>query len=226
MDHSPHILIISYSLSGQTKNLLSALIAGLDSTGCHVHHERLQPVKPLRFPFGSVAKTVEMMLRTFMRQRLAIQPLTAQCDQEYDLVIIAGPTWSYQPSGPILAFLDRDGGRLLHHKAVIPLISCRGYWRMHLWGLKRLLKRHQAQPINAIIFSHPAKEPWRTLGVFFKLSGRYPEKMPLLKRHYHRYGHARKQLAKSEEFGRRIGAQLKAKQSLAHLDFHDPIALP
>lgn len=226
MPKPAHILIISYSLSGQTNGLLSSLTNGLSQSGCTVHNERLEPVQPLRFPFGSVAKTVEMMLRTFLRQRLAIVPLSADCDKEYDLIIIAGPTWSYNPSGPVLAFFDRDGRRLLRGKTVMPLISCRGYWRMHLWGLKRLITACQGLVAPAMIFSHPAKEPWRTLGVFFKLSGRHPEKMVLIGSHYQRYGHARQQQAKAEEFGQQIGRRLMADRPLADLDFHDPVALP
>ncbi|MBU0908606.1 MAG: hypothetical protein KJ717_03495 [Proteobacteria bacterium] len=45
------ILIICYSLSGQTSNLLARLTNGLESAGVTVTIERLRPVKPLRFPF-------------------------------------------------------------------------------------------------------------------------------------------------------------------------------
>lgn len=226
MKPPPTILIISYSLSGQTNGLLNSLINGLGNSSCHVHHERLQPQNPLRFPFGSVAKTVNMMLRTFFRQRFAIKPLSAACNKEYDLVILAGPTWSYNPSGPVLSFFDRDGRRLLRNQRVIPLISCRGYWRMHLWGLKRLLKKYGAEMANTIIFSHPTPEPWRTLGVFLKLSGKHPEKMALFSTHYLRYGHDKSQQERAEEFGRQLGRQLVAGHPLADLRFQDEINLP
>ncbi len=218
---SPTILVISYSLSGQTNGLLSSLMRGLEKSGCHIHHERLQTVAPIRFPFGSVAKTVAMMVRTFFRQRFAIEPLSALCAKPSDLIILAGPTWSYHPSGPMLAFLDRDGKRLLHNRPVLPLISCRGYWRMHLWGLKRLLSHCGAKVVNAIIFSHPTKEPWRTLGVFLKLSGKHPEKMRLISSHYHRYGHDKSQQIQAENFGISIGRHLAKGQNLADLTFHD-----
>jgi hypothetical protein len=210
MTDAPAILIISFSLSGQTHVLLQGLISGLETAPCVVHHERLQALTPIRFPFGSVAKTVGMMLRTFLRERFAIAPLSPACDRPYDLVILAGPTWSYNPSGPMLAFLDRDGRRLLAGQTVLPLISCRGYWRMHLWGLKRMLRRCGARPAEAMIFSHPAKEPWRTLGVFLKLSGRHPERMAFIGHYYHRYGHDRTQAAEAREYGRRLVEALAA----------------
>lgn len=226
MKPAPTILIISFSLSGQTHGLLTSIMSGLAESGCDVLLERLQPLTPMRFPFGSVPKTVGMMLRTFCRQRIAIKPLSASCAKAYDLIILAGPTWSYNPSGPMLSFFDRDGRRLLQGKTVIPLISCRGYWRMHLWGLKRLLTKCGAQVANAMIFSHPVKEPWRTLGVFLKLSGKHPEKMALLSGHYHRYGHDKAQLLKAEDFGKQIGSHLVAGHSLTDLTFQDQIALP
>lgn len=221
MKPPPTILIISFSLSGQTKGLLTNLICGLAGSGCQIQHERLQPLVPLRFPFGSMRKTVGMMIRTFCRQRIAIKPLSSACHRKYDLVILAGPTWSYNPSGPMLSFLDRDGRRLLQNKFVLPLISCRGYWRMHLWGLKRLLHKCGAHMANAMIFSHPAKEPWRTLGVFLKLSGKHPEKMALLAGHYLHYGHDRRQMAEAEQFGRQIGRSLQSGDALTDLRFQN-----
>ncbi|MBU0680654.1 MAG: hypothetical protein KKD73_04445 [Proteobacteria bacterium] len=217
MKPSPTILIISYSLSGQTNGLLHGLVSGLEDSQCHVHHERLQPLAPIRFPFGSVPKTVVMMLRTFLRQRFAIAPLSTACDEQYNLIILAGPTWSYNPSGPMLFFIDRDGRRILKDQTVIPLISCRGYWRMHLWGLQRMLTQCGAEVANTMIFSHPAKEPWRTLGVFLKLSGKHPEKMAFIGSHYHRYGHDKTQAAEAREYGRLIGSHLAAGQPLADL---------
>ncbi len=225
MKASPTVLIISFSLSGQTSGLINNLINGLQGSGCDVHHERLQPLRPVRFPFGSIPKTVSMMLRTFFRERHKIEPLSVSFEKNYDLVILAGPTWSYNPSGPMLSFFDRDGRRLLQNKYVIPLISCRGYWRMHLWGLKGFLKKCGAQMVNAIIFSHPTKEPWRTIGVFLKLSGKHPEKMPFIGSHYPRYGHSRNQQAMAEDFGAQIGSQLVGGHSLTDLQFQDRTTL-
>ena len=227
MTKPANVLIISFSLSSQTKGLLSGLVSGLENSGCKIHHEQLHPQKDIRFPFGSVAKTVSMMLRTFLRERVAIEPLSSTCEGDYSLVIIAGPTWSYNPSGPMLSFFDRDGRRVLQNKKVLPLISCRGYWRMHLWGLKGFIKKCGAQMVNAIIFSHPTKEPWRTLGVFLKLSGRHPETMALTRDHYPRYGHDKFQLAKAKEFGAQIGSALVQDKPLSALPFQDDhTALP
>ena len=165
------------------------------------------------------------MVCTLFRQRTPIKELPEYCFDRYDLIILAGPTWSYNPSGPILALFDRDGKRLFHDQVVIPLISCRGYWRMHWWGLKSLLSRCGATVPNLIVFSHPSKEPWRTVGVFLKLAGRVPERMSWLKKHYHKYGHTRAQIAEARNFGDLIAHALVTGVDLSTLDFKTVPAL-
>ncbi len=213
------ILILFYSYSSQTKNLLQAMEKGLSGESVQVLRQRLEPVTPLYFPFGTIPKTVWKMLVTFVRQRVPIQPLPAECFDSFDLVILAGPTWSYNPSGPVLSLFDRDGKRLFKDQVVLPLISCRGYWRMHWWGLKFLLKKCGATVPNLIVFSHPSKEPWKTLGVFFKLAGKHPERMSWMKKHYRKYGHTRDQIALAGVIGEQIGIALTSGTDLADLDF-------
>lgn len=205
----PRVLVIYFSYSGQTSGLLHRLVDGLREEGVAVTLERLQPVVPLRFPLGSVAKTLLMMLTTFLRFRVPIAPLGDSCRQPSDLVILAGPTWSYNPSGPVLSFLDRDG-RLLTDRTVLPLISCRGYWRLHWYGLRHLLRRLGAVVQEPLVFNHPQPEPWRTIGVFLKIAGLVPERSPLVGRYYRRFGHSKEQLELAWQEGRQLAARLRA----------------
>jgi len=220
-----NILILYYSYSSQTKNLLHAMINGMDPYPVSVLLQRVEPIAPQHFPFGSIPKTFWKMLVTFFRQRVPIKSLPEQCFQHYDLVILAGPTWSYNPSGPILALFDRDGKKLFKEQLVIPLISCRGYWRMHWWGLKDLLKKCGATVPNLIVFSHPSKEPWRTVGVFLKLAGKVPERMSWMKKHYRKYGHTPAQLDEARNFGEQIAEVLSKDVDPASLDFKTVPAL-
>lgn len=230
MDHShpssPHrVLILYYSFSGQTTALLNRMAAGLEEKGVGVVVERLQTDEGLRFPIGTIPKTVKMMLTTFLRFRVPVRPLPETCFADYDIIILAGPTWSYNPSGPVLAMLDRDGKRLFGGRRVLPLISCRGYWRLHWHGLRRLLEGCGAQVVNRMVFAHPHREPWRTIGVFLKLAGRMPERS-WLGRRYRRYGHSRQQLDEAFRFGGLLGEALAAGKDVARLDFRTPLALP
>jgi hypothetical protein len=216
----PKVLIIYYSLSSQTNGLVNNLKNGLNENGVDVVIEKIFPLVQLNFPIGTYFSTIKMMLITFFRQHLPIKPLSEQCfDKSFDLIILAGPTWSYNPSGPVLALLKRDGKKLFSEQKVIPLISCRGYWRMHWLGLTHLLKKHGAIICNRIIFTHPNPEPWRTIGVFLKLAGKTPEKMRVISKYYHKFGHSKKQREQALEFGKELAMNLKSGQSLDSVNF-------
>ena len=213
------VLILYYSFSAQTSGLVHRLGAGLEAQGVQLVCERLQPLAPRHFPIGTVPSTLFMMLATFLRMRMAIQPLPSSCWEHYDLIVLAGPTWSYNPSGPVLSLLDRDGAGLFAGQQVLPLISCRGYWRMHWLSLRWQLVRCGAKVVGRMIFAHPSKEPWRTIGVFWKLAGRVPERSRWLGRHYPRYGHSREQQEQAFAFGVEISQALNRGSSLANLSF-------
>jgi hypothetical protein len=219
------ILILYYSFSSQTKNLVQSMSDGMAEYQISVVRERIDPVTRQHFPIGTVPKTVKKMIVTFFRQRLPIQPLPQHCFEPYDLIILAGPTWSYNPSGPVLSLMDRDGERLFAQKKVIPLISCRGFWRLHWWGIKSLLKKAGAVVPNGIIFTHTSKEPWRTIGVFLKLAGEVPERMSWMREHYPKYGHTRQQLTEARKFGERIARAVSQGEELEQLEFRTGLAI-
>ncbi len=127
----------------------------------------------------------------------------------FDLVILAGPTWSYNPSGAILYFLDHFAKRVLAGKMVLPVISCRGYWRLHWFGLKRFISRLGGTPLRPWVFEHKVAEPWRTIGVFLTIAGKRPMRNRLLRRHYSRYGHSRAQTEAVEAMAERLGDTLR-----------------
>ncbi len=220
------ILVLYFSFSSQTKNILLSLIKGLKTNGVDVTFERLVPVESIRFPIGTIYETVKMMLLTFFRLRMPIKPVSEKCFDRFDLILLAGPTWSYNPSGPILSLFDRDGKKLFSDKLVVPLISCRGYWRLHWFGLKLLLSQCGAVIPNLIVFSHPSSEPWRTMGVFLKLAGRNPEKKSWFKKYYTKYGHTRNQLKEAYRFGVMLGEALCKGQEVQSLDFKSDTSLP
>ncbi len=217
MSRTPKVLVLYYSFSHQTRGLIARLIASLEEHGVLVHAERINPKEQLRFPIGSIGATLRMMLVTFFRRTMEIDPLDAACYDNYDLIVLAGPTWSYNPSGPVLGLLRQYGNKVFAGKTVVPLISCRGYWRAHWLGLRHLLRKRGASVPNVIVFSHPVKEPWRTAGVFLKLAGKVPER--LFGDRYPRYGHSREQQEQAFEFGRQIAEALRQKQSLSTLSF-------
>jgi hypothetical protein len=220
------VLLIYFSFSGQTGVLINRFATGLKEQGVEVFFEKLKPVKHLRFPLGGIFRTFSMMLTTFFRIRVPIQELSSKCDQEYDLIILAGPTWSYNPSGPMLFFLDKYGKEVLEGREVLPLISCRGYWKMHWSGLRKKLQKCGAHFSNVIAFSHPNAEPWCTIGVFLKIAGKNPERSGFISKHYDRFGHSNEQMEEALRFGVKTGEALKCNTQLTEINFQTDLALP
>ena len=105
------------------------------------------------------------------------------------------------------------------------MISCRGYWRVHYWGLKSLLNKCDVKTVlSPIVFSHPTPEPWRTIGVFLKLAGRTPEAgTSWFRRVYPKYGHSRKQVEKAGYLGKELGHDIQSGMELTGLSFETPI---
>ena len=223
---NPQVLFLYFSFSGQTGVLVNRLAAGLKEQGVEVFFEKLKPVRHLRFPVGGILRTFVMMFTTFCRIRVPIRELSPKCDREYDLIILAGPTWSYNPSGPVLSFLDRYGSEVLGGHEVLPLISCRGYWKLHWWGLRRKLRRCGAHIPNMMAFTHPNPEPWCTIGVFLKIAGKNPERSGFISKHYDRFGHSNMQMEEALRFGVQIGESLKGNTQLAAINFQTDLALP
>ena len=223
---NPKVLFLYFSYSGQTGVLVNRLATGLKEQGVEVFFEKLKPTRHLRFPVGGIFRTIAMMLTTFCRIRVPIKTLSLKCDQEYDLIVLAGPTWSYNPSGPVLFFLDNYGKEVLGGREVLPLISCRGYWRMHWRGLKKRLRKCGANFSNLIAFTHPNPEPWCTIGVFLKIAGKNPERSGPISKHYTKFGHSNDQMEEARRFGEHVGQCLKDNSNLADINFQTDLALP
>jgi len=203
------VLIVYYSYTQQTRIQLKRFIAGLESADIEVVQERLEPIAPYEFPFTSNVHLVAAMMATFFQKRMAIRPVAETCFGSWDCILLAGPTWSYNPSGPMLDFLDRFGRDVCSDQLVIPFISCRAYWRPHYWTLKRHLCRHGSRVEKPVVFTHPVKEPWRSIGLFLKLRGKFLERRySWLRQYYPIYGHDEDQQNEAEEQGRKLAEQL------------------
>ena len=218
------VLIVFFSFSSQTRNLLLGLGKGLGEYDIDVEWQQLKSLKAAQFPPGSYMATLKMMLTTFFRRREPIERLNPDLFRSWDLIVLAGPTWSYNPSGPVLSLLDRDGERLFHNQTVLPFISCRGYWRMHHWVLRGLLKRKGAHVLRPVVFAHPVAEPWRTIGVFMKLAGKTPESGKSWFHHFYpKYGHSNRQMNNAKAIGLILGKYIQEKKDLEGLRFPTPV---
>lgn len=211
-------LILYYSFSSQTRNLLQAFADGLEFHGVEICWQQIKPQQKLQFPLGSITSTLVMMVQTSFRKRFEIETIDQVCYSDWDFIILAGPTWSYNPSGPVLSLIDSCGG-LFKGRKVLPFISCRGYWRLHYWGLSSMLRKKGAKVLNPLIFLHIGAEPWRTIGVFLKLAGKVPESgKSWFRKYYRKYGHTREQVEHARTLGLFYGKELHDDRSIDDID--------
>ena len=202
------VLILYYSFSSQTRNLLQAFADGLEFHGVEIGWQQLKPLQKLQFPLRSITSTLVMMVQTFFRKRYKIEAIDQMCYSDWDLIILAGPTWSYNPSGPVLSLIDHYGDLFCGRK-VMPVISCRRYWRLNFWSLGSMLRKNGASVLNPLIFLHVGAEPWRTIGVFLKLAGKVPESgKSWFRKYYSKYGHTREQVEYARTLGLVYGKEL------------------
>ncbi len=196
-------LIIYYTFSNQTAKLVHHMRKGLREEGINVETVKLLPDERLSFPLHSIQRTVAMMLKTFFRKRVRIRPVDGSPIETADLLVLAGPTWSYNPSGPVLYFLDQYG-ELLSNKNVLPVISCRKYWRSHFRYLEKKISSRGGTCLEPIVCTHNVSEPWSTIGTFMTIAGINPRHHAFMRKHYPRYGHSPVQLAQIKEKARDI----------------------
>lgn len=203
------VLIIYYSFTQQTKLQLKQFIAGLESCDIETSLVRLEPVHPYEFPFRTNYRLAAAMVETFFRRRMEIKPVSAQCVGDWDRIVLAGPTWSYQPCGPVLDFLDRFAGEVCAGRTIIPFISCRSYWRWHYRILKARLRRVGAVVEEPIVFTHPVREPWRFIGLVLQLRGKMIRReKSWFRKHYPGYGHNKEQGLAALRKGQAIAERL------------------
>jgi len=203
------VLIVYYSYTQQTKTLIKKFSTGLEEAGIAVQLERIVPASPYELPFRTNLRLAIAMVQTFFQKRMTIMPVSKECCDTWDCIILAGPTWSYFPSGPMLDFMDRYSFEVCAEKLVVPFISCRSYWRLHYWTLKKRLRGCGARVEDPIVFMHPIKEPWRIIGLILKLRGKgYLRKTAWFRKHYPGYGHSREQGEEALQRGRHLGEKL------------------
>ena len=109
----------------------------------------------------------------------------------------------------MLFFLDNYALDMLKGQHVLPLISCRSYWRLHHWEMKRALRGADIRLLKPYVFSHPSPGMWCALGVFLKLAGKRPNIWhSIFQRYCPRYGFSPDQIEEARSIGRSLAGRL------------------
>jgi len=206
------VLLIQYSQSGQLTDVARSVIAPLLAPDIEVTIETLRPKTPFPFPWPFFQFFDTFPSAVYM-DGCELEPLKADLDKQFDLVILAYQVWFLSPSIPVTGFLKSvEGQRLLKGKPVVTLIACRDMWLMAQEQVKVLLDKAGASLVGNIALVDEAG----TAASFFAtpawvLSG---NKGPHLFGLIPRAGVKPEQIVAAKRFGDRIANVLTGKRPI------------
>ncbi len=145
-ESKPKVLIVYYTLTKQVGRVADAMAAALEARGCEVTKalieftdERWVPKLskfPMDRPFPQIASILTAQLR-HKTGEIRIPPEAEGGD--YDLVLLASPTWWFQTSMPIRSYLESPAAEaVLDGKAFATVSVSRRYYRFNLGQQKDL----------------------------------------------------------------------------------------
>lgn len=145
------ILVIYFSQSGQQMRILQSLVKPFLDAGHEVVFEELKPVERFPFPW-SAYEFFNAFPETFTQQPIALQALSSNTNQNFDLIVLGYQPWFLTPSRPISSFLQsEEGKRILTDKNVVTVLGCRNMWL----GAQEKVKRRLIEA-NANLVGHMA----------------------------------------------------------------------
>jgi flavodoxin len=142
----PKVLVVYYSLTNQTARVADAMAQARTARGCDVTKaaieftdERYLP-KLSQFPMKRPMLQIPVILPAQLRHKSGeiVIPLEAQAG-EYDLVVLASPTWWFQTSMPIRSYLESSAAKtVLDGKPFACASISRRYYSINLGQQKKL----------------------------------------------------------------------------------------
>lgn len=204
-----HILVISYSQTGQLDSLVENFLLPLrPHSNIEIEQCRIKPQQDYPFPwrfmhfFNQFPESVHL-------KPAPIEPITP-IREKYDLVIIAYSVWFLSPAQPITAFLQSPQARCLKDTPVITLIGCRNMWLMAQEKMKRMLNNLDARLIANVVKTDQSND-WASFITTpaWMLSGqkRYFSWLPSA-------GISESELTDMQRFGKKLANTLENSQPL------------
>jgi menaquinone-dependent protoporphyrinogen IX oxidase len=143
------VLVVYYSLTRQTGRVADAMAEAFEDRGCHVSKapleftdERWAPTLsefPMKHPIPRLASILTAQLR-HKTGEIGV-PAEAQSG-DYDLVVLASPTWWFQTSMPMRSYLESPQAKtVLNGKPFACVSVSRRYFSINLGQQKKLGKR-------------------------------------------------------------------------------------
>jgi flavodoxin len=154
------VLVVYFTLTQQAGRVAESMAQALEARGCDVvkaliefTDERWAPKLsqfPMKRPMPQIASILPAQLR-HKTGEIRIPP-EAQTD-DYDLVVLASPTWWFQTSMPIRSYLEsREAETVLSGKPFACASISRRYYSINLGQMKKLCEKNGGRLIGQTHF--------------------------------------------------------------------------
>ena len=147
----PRVLIVYFTYTKQSGRVVDAIAEELEVRGCEVTKapieftdERYLPGLFSQFPLKHPISQVGTMLIPQLRHKTGEIRIPAEAQAgNYDLVLIASPTWWIQLSMPIRSYLESPAAKaILAGKPFATVSISRRYYGVNLGQQRKLAEKH------------------------------------------------------------------------------------
>ena len=156
----PKALVVYYTLTRQSGRVATAMADALEARGCEVSQapleftdERWVPKLsefPMKHPIRNLASILFAQLR-HKTGEIGIPPEAHEDD--YDLIVLASPTWWFQTSMPIRSYLESPAAKAaLDGKPFACASISRRYYSINLGQMRELGEKNGGQLIDKTHF--------------------------------------------------------------------------
>ncbi|MBN2027174.1 MAG: hypothetical protein JW854_10500 [Actinobacteria bacterium] len=189
-------LVVYYSLTGRGEEIAGILEGELRESGMEVTAVALEPDPPFALPVKFL-KTLMLTAYGGMGMGRKLKSLPPEVyEDEYDTVVLIGPSWGFHPAPPMTYFAREilPGIRLSATAKTVVVITCRRYWRRHLKLLREYLARSGLKVSGYLALEHQGREPLRFLAITARLAQKEPPLRRQLGRLYPPFGLSEEQV--------------------------------
>jgi len=149
----PKVLVVYYTLTKQSGRVADALANALEAKGCDVTKalieftdERWVP-KLSQFPMDRPFPQIASILTAQLRHKTGEIRIPPQAESgDYDLVLLASPTWWFQTSMPMRTYLESPAAKaVLDGKPFATVSVSRRYYSINLRQQRKLAEGNGGQ---------------------------------------------------------------------------------
>lgn len=203
------ILILFYSLTKQTEQILQLIRTELEAQGHTIDWRRIQPVTEWKLPFDKPTffyNWTKIWLGMNLTQPIHHMELNPA---EYDAILLGFQPWNLAPSIPVNSFLDSPMAEVFRGKKVVGVVTCRTRWERSFRIAKDKIEARGGQMVDGFVVMNWEKEPYNlATTVYYLFEGHDPPENHWMRRWFRPYGIGQDSLEVAKAFGKDLAQRL------------------